>query len=63
MYGAIEFFEGSFVYMEQEEGRFDSNGYIKYLQKLLKIFSKPIFLIEDSARYHVIKAVNKFKNE
>jgi hypothetical protein len=62
MYGAIEFFEGSFVYMEQEESRFDSNGYIKYLQKLLKKISKPIFLIEDSARYHVSKTVNKYQN-
>ena len=60
MFGAIEFFGGSFHYMESEE-KFNGQSYIMFLKQLLMKFSCPIILIEDGAPYHKGQIVNAFK--
>lgn len=62
MFGAIEFFGGSFQYMETSE-KFNGASYIEFLQQLLKRYSIPIILIEDGAPYHRSAMVKQFKEK
>jgi transposase len=62
MYGAIEFFGGSFQYMETPE-KFNGESYITFLQQLLDNHSAPVILIEDGAPYHRSAIVKEFKHQ
>ena len=61
MFGAIEFFGGSFQYMETSE-KFNGESYIIFLQRLLERYSVPVILIEDGAPYHRSAIVKEFKH-
>jgi transposase len=61
MFGAIEFFGGSFQYMETPE-KFNGESYIIFLQQLLERYSVPVILIEDGASYHRSAIVKEFKH-
>jgi transposase len=60
MFGAIEFFSGSFQYLECD-GRFNGKTYVKFLKKILRKFTCPVILIEDGAPYHRGAVVREFK--
>jgi transposase len=62
MFGAIEFKNGHFQYMECAD-KFNGTSYIEYLKQLLCTFSQSIILVEDGAKYHTSAAVNRFKEE
>jgi len=62
MFGAIEFFKGSFHYTETE-GKFNGESYISFLKTSVSSYSKPIILIEDGAKYHHSEIVKKYKDE
>jgi transposase len=62
MFGAIEFFGGSFQYMETPE-KFNGASYIEFLEQLLSRYSTPIILIEDGASYHRSAIVKEFKKK
>ncbi len=47
--------------MAEGSGRFNSAGYIEFLQQLLARFDTPIILVEDSAPYHGSREVKQFK--
>lgn len=44
----------------QENGTFNSDSYIEFLNQLLAQIEQPIILIEDSVAYHLSKAVQQF---
>jgi transposase len=44
----------------QENGQFNSDSYIEFLNQLLVQIKQPIILIEDSVAYHCSKAVRQF---
>jgi transposase len=44
-------------------GRFNSAGYVAFLEQLLAQFDAPILLIEDGAAYHRSREVQQFKAE
>lgn len=56
MFGVIEFFGGSFHYMEAEE-RFNGESYVSFLKKVLSQYDCPVILVEDGAPYHGAKVV------
>jgi transposase len=62
IFGAIEFNDGDFEYMECD-GKFNGESYIKFLKQVLSKYSCPVILIEDGAPYHKAKAVKEFKNK
>jgi transposase len=62
MFGAIEFFDGDFHFMETA-GRFNGQSYSQFLKHLLNRYNRPIILIEDGARYHGGKIVNPIKEK
>jgi transposase len=62
MFGAIEFFSGSFQYRETD-GKFNGDSYIEFLQQIMKAYSCSVILIEDGAPYHCSKAVKVYKEE
>jgi len=62
MFGAIEFFRGSFHYRETE-GKFNGESYISFLKDIMSVYSKPVILIEDGAKYHHSETVRKYKDE
>jgi len=45
---------------QQQNGKFNSDSYIEFLNQLLAQIEQPIILIEDSVRYHTSKAVQQF---
>lgn len=59
VFGVIDFFSGWFFY-QGIEGRFNSESYIAFLTSLLAQTTKPLFLVQDNARYHVSKLVKTF---
>jgi len=59
MSGAIEFFGGSFQYMEAED-KFNGESYIMFLRKVLSQYDCPVILVEDGAPYHGAKIVKDF---
>ena len=62
MFGAIEFFGGSFQYRETPE-KFNEASYIEFLEQVLKHYSVPVILIEDGAPYHRSALVQQFKEK
>ncbi len=61
MFGAIEFKDGDFIYMECD-GKFNGDSYMEFLKHILG-YSCPVFLIEDGAPYHGRKDVKEFKED
>jgi len=59
IFGAIEFFGGSFQYMEAED-KFNGESYITFLKKVLSQYDCPVILVEDGAPYHGAKVVKDF---
>ena len=45
---------------QQENGKFNSDSYLEFLNQLLAQIKQPIILIEDSVSYHTSKAVQQF---
>jgi transposase len=62
MFGAIEFFSGSFQYMEAE-GKFNGESYTEFLKLIMNHYSHPVILIEDGAPYHGSAAVKEFSEK
>ena len=59
VFGVIDYFSGRFVF-QREEGKLNSNSYIRFLKTVLKRFSGKIILIHDGAPYHTSKATKAF---
>jgi transposase len=59
MFGVIEFFGGSFQYMEAD-GKFNGESYTEFLKHIVKQYSCPVILIEDGAPYHGSAIVKKY---
>ena len=59
MFGVIEFFEGTFQYMETEE-KFNGESYKKFLQQVISHYTCPVILVEDGAPYHGAVVVKDF---
>ena len=62
VYGLIEFFSGRLFY-EIIQGRFNSQSYCAFLQKVLEQTQDEnamVFVIQDGARYHTSKATGEF---
>ena len=62
MFGAIEFFNGDFHFMETAD-KFNGQSYSQLLKHLLNQYNRPIILVEDGARYHGGKIVNPIKEK
>ena len=45
---------------QQENGKFNSDSYLEFLNQLLAQIKRPIILIEDSVSYHTSHAVQQF---
>jgi transposase len=59
VFGAIEYFSGRLFY-QGIEGRFNSESYQGFLQRLMEQTTQPLFLIHDGARYHTSAATQAF---
>jgi len=53
-------YQEKFLKHTQISGKFNSEGYIEFLEQLLKHFGKHVILIEDGAPYHTSGLVNQF---
>ena len=61
MFGVIEFFGGSFQYMEAED-KFNGESYIVFLKKIMEQNTCTVILVEDGAPYHRSKIVKEYTN-
>ncbi len=59
IFGTIEFFGGSFQYMETE-GKFNGESYTEFLKQIVSHYKCPIILVEDGAPYHGGKIVKEY---
>jgi transposase len=59
VFGAIEYFSGRLFY-QGIAGRFNSESYQGFLQKIMEQTTQPLFLIHDGARYHTSAATQAF---
>ena len=59
MFGVIEFFGGSFQYMEAE-GKFNGDSYTEFLKLIMATYSCPVILVEDGAPYHGSAIVKEY---
>ena len=59
VFGAIEYFSGRLFY-QGIEGRFNSESYRGFLQRIMEQTTQPLFLIHDGARYHTSAATQAF---
>ncbi|MDA7949842.1 MAG: IS630 family transposase, partial [Hyphomicrobiaceae bacterium] len=59
VFGLIDYFTGK-LFSKGHEGRFNAESYIDFLQEVLSMTRKPIFLIQDGAPYHKGKKVKAF---
>src|SRR5215813_12986634 len=59
VFGAIEYFSGRLFY-QGIEGRFNSESYQGFLQRILEQTTQHVFLIHDGARYHTSQATTQF---
>ena len=59
VFGLIDYFSGQLFY-QGIEGKFNSESYIAFLSDVLAQTSRPIFLIQDGARYHTSKITKQF---
>ena len=62
MFGVIEFFKGSFQYMEAED-KFNGESYIVFLKNIIQQYACPVILVEDGAPYHRSKIVKEYTNK
>jgi transposase len=59
VFGAMEYFSGRLCY-QGLEGRFNSDSYHAFLQRILAQTHEHLFLIHDGARYHTSAATQAF---
>ncbi len=59
VFGLIEYFSGRFFY-QGSEGKFTSESYQAFLSEVLRQTRKPLFLIQDGAKYHTSKSTREF---
>ena len=59
VFGAIEYFSGHLFY-QGIEGRFNSESYQTFLQRIMAQTRQHLFLIHDGARYHTSQATQQF---
>jgi transposase len=59
VFGAIEYFSGR-LFSQGIEGRFNSESYQGFLQRIMEQTTQPLFLIHDGARYHTSAATQAF---
>src|SRR5439155_22611093 len=59
VFGAIEYFSGRLFY-QGIEGRFNSESYQTFLQRILDHTQEHVFLIHDGARYHTSASTQAF---
>lgn len=59
VFGFIDYFTGKFFYKTQES-RLNSKSYIDFIKDVLSRTKKHLIIIQDGARYHMSKEVNKF---
>lgn len=62
VFGLIDYFTGRFFYKCTED-RLKSETYTEFLKMVLRKTNKHIILIQDGARYHTSKAMQKFFEE
>jgi transposase len=59
VFGAIEYFSGR-LFFQGIEGRFNSDSYQAFLQRIMAQTTAHLFLIHDGARYHTSAATKAF---
>lgn len=59
VFGLIDLFSGRLFY-QGIDGRFNSESYIAFLKQVLKQTRRPLFLVQDGARYHTSKLTKQF---
>lgn len=59
VFGLIDFFTGRLFY-RGIAGKFNSESYIDFLKMVLQQTQKPLFLVQDGARYHTSKLTKQF---
>jgi transposase len=60
VFGLIDYFSGRFFCKGHDKGRLNSESYAAFLTEVLSKTRKHIILIQDGARYHTSKAMQKF---
>ncbi|WP_197910507.1 IS630 family transposase [Desulfosarcina ovata] len=63
VFGLIDYFSGRFFCKGHEKGRLNSESYAAFLTEVLSKTRKHIILIQDGARYHTSKAMQRFFDE
>jgi hypothetical protein len=59
VFGAIEYFSGR-LFSQGIEGRFNSESYHAFLQRIMAQTTEHLFLIHDGARYHTSASTKAF---
>jgi len=59
VFGLIDYFSGRFFY-QGIDGRFTSESYQAFLSQVLAQTRKPVFLIQDGAKYHTSHSTRQF---
>lgn len=59
VFGFIDFFSGHLFY-DGHQGRFNSESYQAFLEKVLTQTNQPLIIIQDGAKYHISKATQHF---
>ncbi len=59
VFGLIDFFSGHLFY-QGIDGKFNAESYTAFLQQVLKVTRRPVFLVQDGARYHTAKHTRHF---
>jgi transposase len=59
VFGAIEYFSGR-LFSQGIDGRFNSENYQAFLQRIMEQTTKHLFLIHDGARYHTSASTQAF---
>jgi transposase len=59
VFGLIEYFTGRFFY-QGIDGKFTSESYQAFLTRVLRQTRRPLFLIQDGAKYHTSQATKQF---
>jgi transposase len=59
VFGAIEYFSGRFLYQASAD-KFTSQSYQAFLSHILRHTRKPLFLVQDGAKYHTSQATRQF---
>jgi transposase len=60
IFGLIDYFSGRFFCKGLEKGRFNSESYEAFLTEVLSKTRKHIILIQDGAKYHTSRAMQRF---